>query len=182
MEEDVGLESFRVAIPIGFFHQALNLSVRPLLDVQNAFNKVRWPGIVTLLSGGATLGLAILFAAWGKWGAVGVALAGGIAWTAKNGLYMPMYTARIMKLPWWAFMPSLIGSVAGTLFVGLASYSLSLFRMPTSWLTLGGSAAAVSLVYAFLVWTIGLSRGDRQLVKSFFPSQMSKAGVALSAK
>jgi hypothetical protein len=93
-----------------------------------------------------------------------------------------MYTARIMKLPWWAFMPSLIGSVAGTLFVGLAAYSLTLFRMPTSWLTLGGSAAAVSLVYAFLVWTIGLSRGDRQLVKSFFPSQMSKAGVALAAK
>ena len=30
MEEDVGLESFRVAIPTGFFHQALNLVVQSL--------------------------------------------------------------------------------------------------------------------------------------------------------
>ena len=29
-EEDVGLEAFRVAIPTGFFHQALNLVVQPL--------------------------------------------------------------------------------------------------------------------------------------------------------
>jgi len=164
------------------FHQALNLSVRPLLDVQNAFNKVRWPGIVTLLSGGATLVLAILFAAWGRWGAVGVALAGGMAWTAKNGLYMPIYTARIMKLPWWTFMPTLSGSVIGTLFVGLASYSLTVFGMPNNWLTLAGSAAAVSLVYALLVWTLGLSRSDRGLLKSLFPFQPGRSGIVLSAK
>jgi len=30
MEENVGLESFGVAIPIGFFHQALNLVVQSL--------------------------------------------------------------------------------------------------------------------------------------------------------
>ena len=150
-------------------HLSLNLSVRPLLDVQNAFNKVRWPGIVTLLSGGLDLGLAVALATWGKWGATGVAVACAVAWTAKNGFYVPIYTARIMKLPWWAFLPSLSASVIGTLFVGIASYGLASVRMPGNWFTLAYSAALVSLVYAAVVWAIGLSRADRQLLKDLYP-------------
>jgi membrane protein EpsK len=150
-------------------HQSLNLSVRPLLDVQNAHNRVRWPGIVTLLSGGATLILAILFAAWGKWGAVGVAVAGGIAWTAKNGVYMPIYTARIMKLPWWTFLPALSASIIGTLFVGMASYGSTLVKMPDNWLSLAESGASISLLYAVIVWTMGLRHEERQLLKNLLP-------------
>lgn len=152
-------------------HQSLNLSARPLLQIQNAFNKVRWPGIVTLLSGGVNLGLAVLLAMWGGWDAVGVAVAGAVAWTAKNGLYMPIYTARIMKLPWSTFYPSLSASVIGTLFVGGASYGLTLVRMPNSWLSLAGSAAVVSIIYGLIVWTVGLNRNDRQLLISLFPGQ-----------
>jgi membrane protein EpsK len=164
------------------FHQSLNLSVRPLLDVQNAFNKVRWPGIATLISGGASLGLAVLLAIWGKWGAVGVALAVAVAWTAKNALYMPVYTARIMELPWWAFLPTLSASVIGTLFVGLVSYGLTLCRMPDNWLTLAGSGASVSLVYTLGVWAIGLNRADRQLLRKMLPFQDTGTEAVLLAK
>jgi O-antigen/teichoic acid export membrane protein len=150
-------------------HLSLNLSVLPLLYVQSAYNRIRWPGIVTLLSGGANLGLAILLATWGGWGAVGVALAGAIVWTAKNAMYTPIYTAQVMRLPWWTFLPQLSASVIGTFLVGAAAYGLTLARMPNSWLTLATSAAVVSLLYALSVGVIGLNRTDWQLLKDLFP-------------
>lgn len=150
-------------------HLSLVLSVRPLLYIQSAYNKVRWPGIVTLLTGGANVGLAILLALWGGWGAVGVAMAGAVVWTVKNALYMPIYAAHIMELPWWTFLPSLSASVVGTLSVGMVAYGLSLARMPDSWFTLIVSAAVVSLFYAVGVCGIGLSRADWQLLKELIP-------------
>lgn len=154
-----------VLLVIVIIHQGLNLSVRPLLYVHTAYNKIRWPGIVTLLSGAAGLILGIALAMWGRWGAAGVALAVALAWTSKNALYFPIYTAHIMKLRWWAFFPALLPGVAGTLFVALASYSLTVGRMPASWLALGTSAAVVSIVYGIAVWVLGLNRDDRRLLR-----------------
>jgi membrane protein EpsK len=163
-------------------HQSLNLSVRPLLYLQTAYNRIRWPGIATLLSGGASLGLGVLLAMWGKWGAAGVALAVAVAWTAKNALYVPIYTAHVMKVRWWTFLPSLVPSVIGTLFVGMASYGSTLVQMPTSWLTLAGYAAAVSLVYAVVVWAIGLNRADRQLLKDLSPLKAARTRHIFSTR
>jgi membrane protein EpsK len=171
-----------ILLVILVFHQSLNLSVRPLLDVQNAFNKVRWPGIATLLSGGASLVLAVLLAMWGKWGATGVALAVAISWTAKNCLYVPVYTAYIMELPWWTFLPSLIPTAIGTLFVGIASHASTLLYMPNSWFTLVGSAILVSLLYIVAVWVIGLSDADKILLKDLIPWQANENQTHLSGR
>ena len=150
-------------------HQALNYSVRPLLFVQNAYNKVKWPGIVTLICGIASLVLGILFARWNIWGVIGVALAVGLSWTIKNALYMPVYTALIMKLKWWTFFPSLIPSILGTVFVMLISYGFTLIKMPGNWFSLIGMVISVSIFYTFLVWFFGLNRTDRKLIISLLP-------------
>ncbi len=169
-----------VLLIIIIFHHALNLSVRPLLHVQNAYNKVRWPGIATLLSGLANLGLAILLARWGGWAAVGVAVATAIAWTAKNGIYMPIYTAHAMNLRWWTFMPHLIASMAGTALAWGLAYGFTLVRMPDSWLTLGASAAAVSFVYILAIWAWGLNGDDRALLQALIPFQITVNPPSLS--
>ncbi len=145
-------------------HQALNYSVRPMLFVQTAYNKVRWPGIVTLICGIASVGLGILFAVWDPWGAVGVAFAVGLTWTVKNALYMPIYTAHIMKLKWWTYFPSLAPGIFATLLVTFLAYGATLLIMPDSWLELALLCGGVSLVYAAFVWFVGLSRGERSLV------------------
>lgn len=164
-----------VLLVVLLFHQSLNLSVRPLLDVQNAFNKVRWPGIATLLTGVASLGLALLLAKWGRWGVVGVALAIALSWTVKNCLYMPIYTAHIMKLPWWTFLRTLVPAAVGTLLVGMASYGLTLLHAPARWVELVGAAIVVSLLYISAVWVIGLSRADRSLLKDLVPLQAMRS-------
>jgi membrane protein EpsK len=171
-------EYLNILLIVIVFHLSLNLSVRPLLHVQNAYNRVRWPGIVTLLSGLGSLAMAILLAKWGKWGAAGVAMAVAVAWTAKNAVYMPIYTARIMKLRWWTFFPSLVASIVGTLCVGVASYSLTLAGMPNRWPTLAGSALLVSFFYVFAVWVIGLSHRDKRLLKNLNPLPAKELGQA----
>lgn len=148
---------------------SLNLSVRPLFYVHTAYNKIRWPGIATLLSGGVSLALAVLLATWGKWGAAGVPLAVAVAWTAKNALYVPIYTAHIMELAWWSFLPTSMPIVTATLVVGMAAYGLTLVRMPNNWLELAGSMIIISLLYAAGVWGLALSEADRQLLRELLP-------------
>jgi O-antigen/teichoic acid export membrane protein len=150
-------------------HSSVTFSVRPLLYVQSSYNKVRWPGIATLVSGGVSLGLAVAAGMWGRWGAAGVALAVAVAWTARNALYVPIYTARIMKLAWWSFLPTLVPVVTATLLVGAAAYGLTRIQMPHSWFELAGLAILISLVYAAGVWGVGLNRADRQLLGQLLP-------------
>jgi membrane protein EpsK len=149
-------------------HLSLNLSVRPLQHVLNAYNKVRWPGIATLIGGGVGLGLAIIFAAWGKWGGAGIALAGALVLFGKNTLFIPIYTARVMELPWWTFFPSLLPSIIGTVFVGITAYGFSQIMMPNTWFSLARCGAIVSIVYILIVWLTGLNRADRRMLKNIF--------------
>ena len=160
-------------------HQALNYSVRPMLFIHTAYNKVRWPGIATLICGLASVVLGLLFATWNHWGAIGVALAVGLTWTIKNAIYMPLYTAHIMKLKWWAFFPSLMPSVTGTILVGGLSYWSTFIKMPDNWFSLGSYAAGISILYVVFVWWIGLNHDDRQLVISLLPFLREKKKTRL---
>jgi membrane protein EpsK len=178
-------ESFEylyVLLIIIVFHLSLNLSVRPLQYILNAFNKVRLPGIVTLASGIANLGLSILFALWGKWGAAGVAAAGSLVWTFRNAIFTPTYTALIMRLPWWIFFPALAASVIATFFVAITSYVLTNIQMPNTWFTLAVSAAIISFLYIVIIWAIGLNPSDRHFLKSLLRFQVKESTSAVSAK
>jgi membrane protein EpsK len=166
-----GYQYLSVLLVILVSHLSLNLSARPLLYAQTAYNRIRWPGIATLLSGGASLALGVLAGMWGGWGAAGVALAVAVAWTAKNTLYMPIYTAHIMKLPWWSFLPAFVPILTATLGAGLAAYGLTIMRMPRDWFTLALEATLVSVVYAAVTWVIVLNRADRQLLRDLLTTR-----------
>jgi membrane protein EpsK len=150
-------------------HLGVNLSVRPMLDVQNAFNKIRWPGIATLLCGCLNLGMAMLIAWWGTWGCEGVALVGACIWTFKNAVFIPIYTAHIMRVPAGVLWASLVPGVVGTLFLGLSSYGIVLVSAPRNWFELGGYSIILGFIYALLVWAIGLKGDERQLLKDLTP-------------
>jgi membrane protein EpsK len=153
-------------------HLGINLSVLPLVYVQSAYNKVRWPGIATMFSGFANLGLAVLLATWGKWGVIGVAVAGAFVWSLKNSVFTPIYTACIMRLKWWVFLPSIKAGVIGTLTVGLLAYASTWVTIPGNWFTLAGSASAVSILYLIGVCLVGLNRADWRLLEDLLPWQI----------
>lgn len=139
--------------------------VRPLLHIQEAHNKIRWPGIFTVVAGVINVVLDFV-AVWVGWGLVGIAVASLVAWSVKNVIFMPVYAAHIMKLRWHTFFPSLIVTALTTLGVGLAAYGLTKVYVPTGWISLGVAAAIVSLAYAIVVGLVVLDRADWRLLKS----------------
>ncbi len=129
------------------FHLSINLAVQPLFSSQVALNRVRIPGIVTLASGAANLGLAIVLVRDPRLAALGVALASAIVLTAKNVFFTTLYGAAVQSLPWWRFLTCLIPGVVGTLLVwGVASSLTSRFNLD-SWPHLVGACLVIGLVY-----------------------------------
>jgi O-antigen/teichoic acid export membrane protein len=104
-------------------HLAINLAVLPLFSINMALNKVKLPGIVTLVMGIGNVILAVLFVRLG-WGALGIATAGAIMLTLKNALFTPIYAASIQKLPWWTFIRTLFPIIIAA----VSRWRVSLYR------------------------------------------------------
>ena len=150
-------------------HLSVNLATLPLLYVLTCYNKVRVQGIVTLILGGVSVGLAIAMASWGGWGVVGVAAAVAFSWTIKNLLFLSGYSAHVMNMRWWAFGPSLVAAAVSAVVVGLVAYGLAQVWRPENWFILGGMALAVSLGYGLVAYFLYLSREDRRFLLDFVP-------------
>lgn len=148
-------------------HMTVNLAIRPLAYVLTAYNRVKLQGLVTLSLGAANVALAIALARWSGWGAAGVAVAAALIYTIRNALFLSSYSAIVMGLAWGAFFAPLFAGALGTLGVALASRFLLQFWWPTSWLALGGSAAAIGAAYGVIVYAFSLDRSDRELLWSF---------------
>ena len=71
---------------------------------------------------------------------MGTALAGRMVWILKNSHPTHVYTANIMGLSWFTFLPSLQMIAVTELFVALTAYGLTQVRMATTCFTLGMSA------------------------------------------
>jgi len=151
-------------------HLCVNLAVLPLFSVQVTLNKVRWPAIITLITGVAKLFLAIAWVNWGSNG-LGVALAGAIILTLKNFFFTSLYVAHIQKLPWNAFLNSMIPVILATAGVGGVSYVISQIYILNSWFSVIGIGSAISATYMIFVYFMGLNPDNRKLLWSLLPGQ-----------
>jgi membrane protein EpsK len=151
-------------------HLCVNTAVLPLLSTQAALDKVRLPALVTL-----AMGLLNFVLAW--WWAplfangLGVALAGALVLTLKNGLFTPLYGAHIQGLPWHTFLTCLLPGALATGLVFAASLLLSNRFELESWLTLILAGGAIGLVYAGASYFLALDESDRRLVRRYLPSR-----------
>jgi membrane protein EpsK len=154
---------FNTLLIILVCHMSLSLAVKPLMYIQNTYNMVRWPGIVTLLCGVASVIADLLIVKLG-WGYLAIAGSTAIIWSLRNVIFTPIYSAHNMKLPWWSFLPSLIFTLIGTLFVWGTSYILTIFYMPNSFFTLAGAATIISLLYAVFAWVFGINAAEKEML------------------
>jgi O-antigen/teichoic acid export membrane protein len=151
-------------------HLSINLAVRPLFSAQVALNKVKWPGIVTLLMGLLNVVLAVWWVDWGMNG-LGVALAGAVVLTIKNTLFTPLYGAHIEGLAWHTYLRSLVPGVLGAVAVGLAGSAWARAFDPSSWFALIGVGLLLSLLYSAFAYALGLNSDDRRLLISLVPTR-----------
>lgn len=149
-------------------HLALNMAVRPLFGMNIAFNKVRVPGLVTLGLGLINLLLAILLVRSG-WGVWGIAVPCAISVSLRNFFFIPLYTARVQKLPWFTYYPELLLlALLNVVLIGFVFVSDQLFAIKT-WLALAVLAVAISLAYALFAYRMLLSRAEKSSLWKLLP-------------
>jgi membrane protein EpsK len=144
-------------------HLVVNVGVSPLFNINHAVNKVRWPGLMTLIGGIVNLFLAILFARYFEWGVLGVAVAGAVVLTLKNTFFLPIYSALILDQPWHTFIRSCLSGAAtlgATVAVGLAAAH---YIHPASWVHLPFVLVSMGTVGLTLAW-LGVPKRDRRVI------------------
>lgn len=149
-----------VVVLIG--HLCITAAFQPLLSVQMTLNKIRWPAIVTLVSGLFSILLAVWWVDWIPELGVGVAMAGVVGLMGKYIFFTPIYTSRLLGVSWKTFFLPLIPGVIGTLTIGLAGYGLSLALYPANWFEMGLLVCAIIVPYCFIASRIFFDSAERQ--------------------
>jgi membrane protein EpsK len=159
-------------------HLVVNLAVLPLFGLNIALDKVKLPGIVTLLMGILNVGLAIGFVELG-WGALGIAAASALVLTLKNMLFTPIYAATIQKLPWWTFMSTIFPGILAALFTAGIAYGTAQLMSVHSWFNLIGVGGTIGLVYTLTVYFLILNKRDRRLLVTLLPLEKLEHSLSL---
>lgn len=162
---------------IMLFPLVINLAVMPLFSVNIAYNKIKIPGIVTVIMGMLNLAMAIIFSHYLNFGIYGVALAGAIVLTLKNTIFIPIYTAKMMQIKAFTFIYKLSAGVILTIITFLMAYSVDLIFMINTWTALMTSSIIIGLVTLALIWLLFLNQEEREfLVQTFFKKSAVAAG------
>jgi membrane protein EpsK len=152
------------------FHLTVNLSVMPLFSINVAYNKIRVPGIVTLLMGGMNISLAFLLPLLAGMGFYGIAAAGAIVLTLKNAVFTPWYAAKVMNLKATTFAWSMLPGIVSTIIIAIVGWIAGSFLQINSLATLVTAGIAITIGYGILIWIFGLSSPERKIFKSYVPS------------
>lgn len=89
----------------------INLGVLPLFSLNRAYNKLRIPGIYTVIMGACNLFLALYLVSGTSLKLYGVAVASGIVLTFKNFIFMPIYVASNMGISKFTFFKASLSTL-----------------------------------------------------------------------
>jgi len=159
-------------------HLVVNVGVLPLFNIQIAMNKVKWPGILTLLMGILNVALAISFVKYLNWGLYGVAIAGAVVLTAKNALFTPIYAAIILHQRWHAFLKPYVTGGGLMILLMLLGYAATRYMIPNSWVHLLLFCALIGTVGLVAVWVL-LPGSDRRLMVGMMPVRLQTVAARL---
>ncbi len=159
------------------FHLSLNLAVLPLFSINVAYNQVRVPGVVTMLMGVVNITLAVALPLLTGWGYYGVAAAGAIVLTLKNGFFTPWYATKVLGVDVQTFTPSILSGIFATILVGVAAGALNTLFDIASLSMLVVYGMVVSLAYLLLVYKVGLNGYERRLFESYLPSKLRRVAA-----
>jgi membrane protein EpsK len=155
-------------------HLCVNLSMYPLYAVPLAANRVKVPGLVTLLIGVGNLLLALLLAGVFGWGLNGLAAAGVLMLTVRHLLFTPLYAARILNRSYGTFFREVVPIVLATL-VTIGLCKLILWRWAISnWVEFGIAVLVVSAAFASAVY-VRLAPEERLALRDLVVRSQKKA-------
>ena len=152
--------------------QVLIMAVLPLFSIYAAHNKVRIPGIVSILSGVANLTLAIVLPTITGWGVYGVAIAGVITLTFRDMIFVPWYAGRVLGINGSRFLKSVVPGGLCFIIIGGFTFTFGTLFSLTSFFHLLIIGGLFTIVYLSIVWVILLSMEERKLFESYIPDSL----------
>jgi membrane protein EpsK len=155
-------------------HLLINLAVLPLFSINVAYNRVKIPGIVTVILGAVNFGLAVILSLFTGWGYYAVAAAGAIVLTLKNAIFTPWYATKILGVGVNTFTRSMISGVVAGILIGVVAAVLGFFIPLTKLIPLITVGGILSLVYISFIWRIGLTASERRLFGSYLPEKIRR--------
>jgi O-antigen/teichoic acid export membrane protein len=159
-----------------------NTAAQPFFSINSAFNRLKVPGIVTLLAGVCNVLLAIILSLYTPLGYYGVAVAAAIMLFLKNGLFIPWYAARLLQVPGRTFFgPAIMGEIAAGV-IALSGFALSQVIPISGVFLLIVTASAISLAYWGFIWAVGLTHFEHELLLSIIPKWSKRILNALPRK
>lgn len=166
-------ESFAPLLALLSAHLCINLAINPLLGLQLAANRMKLPGIVTLVMGACNLALALTLAGPFHWGLYGIAAAGAIMLTLKHVFFTPLYAAHVLQQPTATFLRGLGPILIATFLIASICKLVSLEVDISSWMRLAAAALGISIIYCFGIFTFLLGAAERTLLKNVIPKRIS---------
>ncbi|HMK47350.1 MAG TPA: MATE family efflux transporter [Methanocella sp.] len=170
--------SFAPLLMLMAFPLTINLSILPLFSINYAYNKIKVPGIMTLILGAGNFALAVAMPLamihilhLSGIAFYGVALAGAIMISIRNAVFIPWYAGRIMGVNPAVFFRSMTTGVLCTIIV--MAISLALGKCPfihiTSFITLIPIGGIIGVVYLLMAWKFAFSSFERWQFKNVTP-------------
>ena len=150
-------------------HLSINLAVLPVFSINVVHNKVRVPGILTLVMGIGNIALAVALPLLTGWGYFGVAAAGAIVLTLKNAVFTPWYATKVLGVEVHTFTRSILPGIAATIIVGISAATLGAVLPLKSLTMLAVAGIFVTLIYMAALLAFGLSKFERRLFESYLP-------------
>lgn len=150
-------------------HLIINLPVKPLFDINVAYNKVRLPGIVTLFMGIGNFLLAVIIPYVTGWNYYGVALAGAIMLTLKNALFTPWYATKVLGVPRTTFLDSMIPGLFAMVITAGVSYIIAHYMKISGFVSLLLCGLIITAVYVYIIWGFCLKQSEKKTIELFMP-------------
>jgi len=152
-------------------HLAVNMSVQPLFAVNVAHNRVKIPGIITILLGITNLILAIVIPLATGWGYYGVAVAWVFILTFRHLLFVPWYAARILNVPMTTYIKPIVPSALAVMFIGGAATGIAVTIPLYSPFALMIAGTGIMIAYGFILLGFTLNPSEKQLFASYLPQR-----------
>jgi membrane protein EpsK len=165
-------ESFRTLETLLFLSLAplvINLAMLPLFTINTAFNRVKFPGIITLLLGFVNIILSIILVTKTDFGIYGVIISGILLLSMKNIIFTPLYSSHILKIPKITFFKPLVTTIITFVFVYALTITISFLINPSTILSLILIFVLVIMVSFIFISYLVFSIQDKVLLWDIVP-------------
>lgn len=150
----------------------INLAVMPIFTINTAFNRVKIPGIVTIVLGIINFFFAIILVKYTSLEIYGVLIAGAILLSLKNVVFTPLYASYILGIGKTTFIEPLWNGVVAFIIIYIITYfAASLIDIETFFdlAIVGGVIMVVSFPVLYYIF---MSKEDRTQLLILVPEKI----------